>query len=412
MASRESLTSYPKEKIKILLLEGVHRSAHESLGEDGFTVESQAGVPGGSELARKVDGIHVLGIRSKTRITPEILSKARRLLAIGCFCIGTDQVNLEQATALGIPVFNSPFSNTRSVAELVIGEIIVLLRRIFDKSRAAHEGEWQKEAKGCFEVRNKRLGIVGYGHIGSQVSILAEALGMQVFYYDIVDKLPMGNAVRMQSLEKLLKSVDIVSLHVPEDKATTGMIGEGQLDRMKDGGYLINASRGKVVDLDALARALHGGKLAGAAVDVFPEEPKGTGEKFACPLQGIPNVILTPHVGGSTKEAQENIARDLSAKLIRFINNGSTMGCVNIPQVHLPVLRDHHRILHIHRNVPGVLSKVNDVFSKFAINVESQYLKTNEKVGYLIVDVKRDISDEVFARIKGIEETIKARILY
>jgi D-3-phosphoglycerate dehydrogenase / 2-oxoglutarate reductase len=351
----------------------------------------------------------VLGIRSQTCLDAAAIAALPNLWVIGAFCIGVNQIDLNAAARAGVPVFNAPYSNTRSVAELVVGETILLMRRISEKNGAAHRGEWMKSAAGCTEIRGKTVGIVGYGHIGSQVSVLLEQLGMSVLFHDIVDKLPMGNAKRARHLEELLQRADVVTLHVPDTPETRNLIGDPQLERMKKGSFLINSSRGSVVDIDAVHRALQSGHLAGAAIDVFPKEPDHAGEAFSSPLQGSPNVILTPHIGGSTEEAQENIAAYVSGKIINFLQTGSTQGAVNFPEVDLPRMPGTHRILHIHKNVPGVLAKINSVFARRSINVESQILQTREQIGYLIVDVDRHISGHVLELMRHITETIKIR---
>jgi D-3-phosphoglycerate dehydrogenase len=356
--------------------------------------------------------MHLLGIRSKTRVTERTLLHARRLWAIGCYCIGTDQVDLATARRRGVAVFNAPYSNTRSVAELVVGEIIMLLRRVFEKSQKLQQKKWDKSSEGCYEVRGKTLGIVGYGHIGSQVSILAEALGMEVIYYDLVEKLPFGAARPVHTLAELLAAADVVSLHVPEDRTTINMIAGPELAQMKKGSYLLNASRGNVVNLADLREALIAGHLAGAAIDVFPNEPSGNDQVFDSTLQGLPNVILTPHIGGSTLESQEDIARKTTEKLITYMNNGGTTGSVNFPEVQLPLLIDQHRVLHIHQNVPGVIAEFNNVFSQYHINIEGQYLRTQENIGYVVTDVNRLPGREIFEDLKKIAATIRVRVLY
>jgi D-3-phosphoglycerate dehydrogenase len=405
-------TSYPKDQIRVLLLENIHTEAAARFHADSFHVETLPSSLNEEELAKKIETVHLLGIRSKTRVTERVLLSARRLWAIGCYCIGTDQVDLNIARRRGVPVFNAPYSNTRSVAELVIGEIIMLLRRVFEKSRSLHQKKWDKSSDGCFEVRGKTLGIVGYGHIGSQVSILAEALGMEVIYYDIVDKLPIGNARAVHHLDELLQRADIVTLHVPEDKATLNLLAASQLARMKKGSYLLNASRGKVVNLNNLREALISGHLAGAAIDVFPSEPSGNDQSFDSVLQGLPNVILTPHIGGSTLESQEDIARKTSEKLITYMNNGGTYGSVNFPEVQLPLLKNQHRILHIHENVPGVIASLNNVFSQHGINIEGQYLRTLEDIGYVVTDLNHLPNREIIEDLKKISATIRVRALY
>ncbi len=404
--------SFPKEKMKILLLEGIHPACVERLNQAGYRPELVKGAMSEQELCEAIPSVHVLGIRSKTQVTAKVLDKAKSLLSIGCFCIGTDQVDLSAAARHGVPVFNAPFSNTRSVAELTLAEIVMLARRAAHKSQLLHRGVWEKSAEGCVEVRNKSVGIIGYGHIGPQVGLLAEAFGMKVFYYDIVGKLPLGNAVPVSSLEELLKVSDFVTLHVPETPETRNMIGAQQLEAMKQGAFLLNLSRGKVVDLDALKRALESGRVAGAAVDVFPEEPKTNDEAFSCPLLGMDNVILTPHIGGSTIEAQRNIGLEVGNTLIKFTETGSTTGAVNFPQVELPVVRDCHRILNIHKNVPGVLSAINSIIAGMGANIRAQTLSTLAEVGYLIVDIDKEISDALRAAIDELETSIKTRILF
>lgn len=408
-------TSFPKEKIKVLLLEGIDAAGRDLLAAEGFSVEALPKALEGDALREAVAGVHLLGIRSKTRVTPEVLAAAPRLLAIGTFCIGTDQVALEDACGRGIPVFNSPFSNTRSVAELTIAEVVALFRRLFQKSAQLHAGVWDKSAAGAHEVRGKTIGIVGYGHIGSQVSVLAEALGMRVLYYDIVPRLPLGNARAVRTLDELLTAADVVTLHVPDTPQTRGMIGTAQIARLKAGAALINNARGGVVDLPALAEALRSGHLSGAALDVFPKEPAGRGESFSCELCGLDNVILTPHIGGSTEEAQEAIARDVAEKLIRFMNNGSTTGAVNVPQVELAPQEDagvrRHRILHFHRNVPGVLSKMHARIAELGVNISAEYLQTNRDIGYVVLDVDPTHAEAVLDGLKSIPETIRVRML-
>lgn len=404
--------SFPKEKMKILLLEGIHPACVERLNQAGYRPELVKGALSEQELCEAIPSVHLLGIRSKTQVTAKVLDRAKSLLSIGCFCIGTDQVDLSAAARHGVPVFNAPFSNTRSVAELTLAEIVMLARRAAHKSQLLHRGVWEKSAEGCVEVRNKSVGIIGYGHIGPQVGLLAEAFGMKVYYYDIVGKLPLGNAVPVSSLEELLKVSDFVTLHVPETPETRNMIGAQQLEAMKQGAFLLNLSRGKVVDLDALKRALESGKVAGAAVDVFPEEPKTNDEAFSCPLLGMDNVILTPHIGGSTIEAQRNIGLEVGNTLIKFTETGSTTGAVNFPQVELPVVRDCHRILNIHKNVPGVLSAINSIIAGMGANIRAQNLSTLAEVGYLIVDIDKEISDALRAAIDELDTSIKTRILF
>ncbi|MBI2423945.1 MAG: phosphoglycerate dehydrogenase [Candidatus Hydrogenedentes bacterium] len=405
-------TSFPKNQIKVLLLEGLHKESVRRIEAEGFHVISEKRAYDEAELLEIIPEIHVLGIRSKTYVSAKAMAKAKRLLSIGAFCIGTNQIDLRAAKIQGVPVFNAPYSNTRSVAELVIAEVIMLARQLFGKISSAHAGEWNKSAAGSMEVRGKTLGIIGYGHIGQQVSVLAEALGMRVLFYDVVDKLTMGNATRVPDLRDLMERSDYVTLHVPGTRDTQGMIGAKQLDWMKSGACLINASRGTVVDIDALAARLKSGRLAGAAIDVFPEEPKSVGDRFSSPLQGLPNVLLTPHIGGSTEEAQRNIGLEVAMKLIRFVNNGSTEGAVNFPNEVLPEMADQHRILHIHQNVPGVLQKVNTLFGEAGINVTGQFLRTYEDVGYLIMDANKNATQKIIRDLKNMPETIKVRALF
>lgn len=407
-----SATSFPKDKINILLLEGLHPDGLNRFEKEGFSIESHKGALDEGELLKVIDRISVLGIRSKTKLTERVLSKARRLMTVGAFCIGTNQIDLQSASKFGIPVFNAPFSNTRSVAELVIADIISLFRNLHDKITKTHAGSWDKSASGCMEVRGKTLGIIGYGHIGSQVSVLAEALGMRVIYHDIVEKLSIGNAASVESLKQLLEQSDCVTIHVPETKATHGLIGARQLHLMKRGSFIINTSRGHVVDIDSLVRELGSGRIAGAAIDVFPDEPRSEADRFSSPLRGMKNVILTPHIGGATIEAQRNIGIEVATKLIRFVNNGSTEGAVNFPNVVLPELVGAHRILHIHRNVPGVMQKVNSMFGKAKINIVSQYLRTQGEIGYLIMDTNMKTTREMVERMREMPETIKARALF
>lgn len=407
-------TSFPKEKIKILLLEGIHPAAVELLRKAGYTqIEAHKQALSEQQLIEKMQaGVHILGIRSKTQVTPTVLEHAPRLLAIGCFCIGTNQVALEHAKQSGVAVFNSPYSNTRSVAELVIAEMIMLLRRIPEKNRAAQEGLWFKAAKGCYEVRGKTLGIVGYGHIGSQVSVLAEAIGMKVWYYDIVPKLPMGNAIAVDSLEELLENADVLSLHVPADATTKNMINKTTIGQMKRGSVLINLSRGSVVDIDALQNALTSGYLAGAGIDVFPDEPEGKNDPFVSALQGLTNVILTPHIGGSTLEAQENIGRDAAFKMLSYMDKGVTVGSHTIPELSLPTHPAARRILHIHHNKPGILSAINTVISKQNLNIVGQYLNTNASIGYVVLDIEGNEGEIDLHELKNIPHTMRVRLLY
>lgn len=407
------LTSLDKSKIKFLLLEGIHESALRTLKSHGYeNIEAVKGSISEQELLKKVKDIHFIGIRSRTQLTEVVFSAAEKLLAVGCFCIGTNQVNLDAALTKGVPVFNAPYSNTRSVAELVIAQAILLLRRVPEKNLLAHQGIWQKSAAGSFEARGKKLGIVGYGSIGSQLSVLAESMGMKVFLHDSVTKLPLGNANQVDSLEALMRECDVLSLHVPENPETRNMIGADELRWMKPESVVINASRGSVVDLDALAVALRENRIAGAAIDVFPHEPASNQDEFTSPLRGIPNCILTPHVGGSTMEAQENIGIEVSEKLIKYSDNGSSFNSVNFPEVTLPAYSGKHRLLHIHQNRPGVLSEINIVFAKNGININSQYLQTNNEVGYVVMDVDAEHSKEALNRLNEIDGTIRCRVLF
>ena len=406
--------SLPKDRIKILLLEGISDTAVSLLAEQGYaSITRLPKALDGQALIEALQGVHMLGIRSRTQLTRQVLEAADRLMVVGCFCIGTNQVDLRAARECGVVVFNAPFSNTRSVAELVMGEIICLLRGVFPKSVAAHAGEWAKSADGYREVRGRTLGIVGYGNIGSQLSVLAESFGMRVMYYDTVAKLPHGNASRCASLDELLHWSDIVTMHVPETPATEGMIGATQIARMKPGAVFINNARGTVVDLDALAAALREGRLAGAAVDVFPEEPARNGDVFRSPLQGIENVILTPHIGGSTEEAQARIGQEVAAKLGEYSDTGSTLGAVNFPQVTLPIQATGARFMHVHRNVPGILTGINNIFASRGVNIAGQYLQTDGEVGYVVVDAgaTRD-GAAILEEMRALPGTIRARILY
>lgn len=406
-------TSLDKSKIKFLLLEGVHQSALDTLTKAGYdNVEYLKTSLEGDDLKARIKGAHFIGIRSRTQLTEEIFAAADKLLAVGCFCIGTNQVDLNAALIRGIPVFNAPFSNTRSVAELVIGQTILLLRGIPEKNALLHRGVWQKAAKGSFETRGKKLGIVGYGNIGSQLSVLAEAMGMEVYLYDVVTKLPLGNATQMDSLQELMETCDVVTLHVPETAETRNMIGARELGWMKESGILINASRGTVVDIDALAAALESRTIAGAAIDVFPVEPKSNDEEFHSPLRAFDNCIITPHVGGSTMEAQENIGVEVAEKLVRYSDNGSSFTAVNFPEVTLPAHPDHHRLLHIHKNVPGVLSEINHIFSDTGINIASQYLQTNAEIGYVVMDVDQQYSELALQKLNKVNGTIRCRVLF
>ncbi|MBS1769094.1 MAG: phosphoglycerate dehydrogenase [Acidobacteria bacterium] len=406
-------TSYPKSKISILLLENISDAAVSEFEAAGYAhVRRASGALSETELVKAVKGVHLVGIRSKTKITQNVIEAADKLLAVGCFCIGVNQVDLSAATEKGVAVFNAPYSNTRSVAELVIGLCVMLIRKIADKNAAAHRGEWLKEAKGSFELRGKTLGIIGYGNIGSQVSTMAEAMGMQVIYYDAATKLPLGNAQQTRELRDLLRKSDIVTLHVPSDRTTRNMIDADAIRAMRKGAILINYSRGDVVDLNAVAKALKSGKLAGAAVDVFPEEPEKNGDTFATVLQNLPNVILTPHIGGSTEEAQANIGTDVTAKLINYLEFGTSEGSHTVPPVNLPPQAGTHRILHIHQNIPGVLGEINSRLSGRGINILSQYLKTNDAIGYVILDIESKLSKEAFELMKGVPGTVKARMVY
>ncbi|MBT8145669.1 MAG: phosphoglycerate dehydrogenase [Gammaproteobacteria bacterium] len=406
-------TSFEKSKIKFLLLEGVHQSAVDTLQRNGYSnIEHVRTALPDAKLKQKIADAHFVGIRSRTMLTAEIFKAAKKLQAVGCFCIGTNQVSLDSALARGIPVFNAPYSNTRSVAELVIGQTILLLRGIPRKNALLHRGTWEKAAKGSFETRGKKLGIVGYGNIGSQLSVLAESMGMKVFLYDIMTKLPLGNAAQLASLKELMETCDVVSLHVPETPQTQNMISARELAWMKPGGILINASRGTVVDLDALAEVLESGKLAGAAIDVFPKEPGSNEEPFISPLTRYDNCLLTPHIGGSTMEAQENIGVEVAEKLVTYSDNGSTFTAVNFPEVALPAHPGKHRLLHIHENVPGVLSEINSVFSESGINISSQYLQTNDKVGYVVMDIDVQYSQMALEKLNSITGTIKCRVLF
>ena len=406
-------TSYPKEKIRILFLENISDAAVKNFSKHGYVkVEKITKALSEDDLIKEIKDVHILGIRSKTHITPKILDAAKKLQAIGCFCIGVNQVDLQAATEHGVAVFNAPYSNTRSVAELVIAASIMLIRRIPDKNRSAHEGVWMKESKGSYELRGKTLGIIGYGNIGTQVSVLAEALGMKVMFYDVETKMPMGNAVDAKSLKELVKRSDVITLHVPETPQTKNLVNKTNLKHFKKGSILINYARGEVVDLDDLQIALKSGQLSGAAIDVYPWEPEKNGDKFQTPLQNIPNVILTPHIGGSTEEAQQNIGEDVSMKLFYFLEKGITNGSHTVPALSLPPQEGAHRILHIHNNVPGVLSEINTQLSKNNINILAQYLKTNDEIGYVVLDVDKKISGQAFQLLKEVKQTIKVRLLY
>lgn len=414
-------TSYPKNKIKAVLVEGVHPAGVTVLRDEGFQVETLAGAPDEAKLLKLVQDAHLLGIRSKSEVTAKVLAAAPKLLSVGCFCIGTNQVDLADARKRGVAVFNSPFGNTRSVAELTLAEIIALARRLTEKTEQMHRGLWDKSAAGAHEVRGRTLGIIGYGHIGSQISVLAEALGMRVLYYDIISKLALGNARQVRTLNDLLKDSDVVTLHVPATSQTKNMIGAAQIKRMKPGAALINNARGSVIEIPALAAALKSGHLSGAALDVFPEEPAAKGEPFESEVRGLPNVILTPHVGGSTEEAQESIALDVVGKLLKFVNVGSTTGAVNVPQAELPEqtfrageggeLR-RHRILHFHKNVPGVLSKMHRIIADLGANIAAEHLQTDQDLGYVVLDVDPTDGKKVLEGLRKIPETVRVRMLW
>jgi D-3-phosphoglycerate dehydrogenase len=406
-------TSLDKSKIRFLLLEGVHQSAVKTLNDAGYTnIEYLKTSLSEDELIEKIKDVHFIGIRSRTQLTARVFDAATRLQAVGCFCIGTNQVDLSAALAKAVPVFNAPYSNTRSVAELVIGQTILLLRGIPEKNALTHRGIWQKVATGSFETRGKKLGLIGYGNIGSQLSVLAESMGMKVYLYDIVTKLPLGNATQVNSLKEMMQICDVVSLHVPETSQTENMISAEQLSWMKKGSILINASRGTVVDIDALAAALESKHLSGAAVDVFPVEPHANDEEFVSPLRKFENCILTPHIGGSTMEAQENIGFEVAEKLIRYSDNGSTQTSVNFPEVALPSHPGMHRLLHVHENVPGVMSQINQIFSASGINIRSQYLQTNDKIGYVVMDIAEKDSDIALDKLYEVTGTIRCRVLW
>tara|TARA_R110002020_G_scaffold91560_1_gene222178 strand:- start:13213 stop:15105 length:1893 start_codon:yes stop_codon:yes gene_type:complete len=403
--------SYPKNRIKILLLENVHTAAFENLSNEGFSVELVKHSLPEEELIEKIKGVHVLGIRSKTQVTQKVVDAADKLLVVGAFCIGTTQIDLDHCKRKGIVVFNAPYSNTRSVVELAIGQIIMLMRSVFTRSMELHQGQWNKTASNSREVRGKNLGIVGYGNIGKQLSVLAEALGMRVYYYDVEDQLALGNAIKCNTLEDLLNVSDVVTLHVDDNQANKNFIGEREIGQMKEGAMLINLSRGFVVDIQALVNGLKSGKLAGAAVDVYPEEPSSNGE-FITELQGIPNVILTPHVGGSTEEAQRDIADFVPNKIMDYINSGNTVDSVNFPNIRLPKQNNSHRFLHIHKNVPGVMAKINEVLARYELNISGQYLSTDNEVGYVISDLDKKYNKDVIKALKKIDNTIKFRVLY
>ncbi|KZZ42335.1 D-3-phosphoglycerate dehydrogenase [Oleiphilus sp. HI0118] len=406
-------TSLDKAKIRFLLLEGVHQSAVETLNKAGYTnIEYLKTSLSQEDLIEKIKDAHFVGIRSRTQLTEEVFAAAEKLIGVGCFCIGTNQVDLEAATRHGVAVFNAPYSNTRSVAELVLAEAILLLRGVPDKNAKAHRGVWLKSAANSYEIRGKKLGIVGYGSIGSQLSVLAESLGMKVYFYDVITKLPLGNARQVDSLKDLFEMSDIVSLHVPETQATQNMIGEAELAQMKQDAILINAARGTVIDIEALCTSLKDKKLLGAAIDVFPVEPKSNDEEFLSPLREFDNVILTPHVGGSTMEAQANIGLEVGEKLATYSDTGTSVTSVNFPEVALPAHPGYHRLLHIHENVPGVMSEINQVFSENNINICGQFLQTNEKVGYVVVDVDKEYSELALDKLRNVRGTVRVRVLF
>ena len=405
--------SFEKSKIKFLLLEGIHQRAVDTLTQAGYdNVELLPKSLPAEELTQRIRDVHFLGIRSRTQLTNEVFQAANKLQAVGCFCIGTNQVDLNAALSHGVVVFNAPYSNTRSVAELVLGEAILLMRGVPEKSALSHRGIWQKSAKSSFEIRGKTLGIIGYGSIGSQLSVLAESLGMRVLFYDIVTKLPLGNAEQSRSLEQLLSQADVISLHVPETAATKCMIGASELAMMKTDSVLINAARGTVVDIPALAEAITEKRLLGAAIDVFPVEPKSNDDEFLSPLRGLDNVILTPHVGGSTMEAQENIGEEVATKLVKYSDNGTTLSSVNFPEVALPEHPGEHRLLHVHQNIPGIMTQINRVFSDLNINISGQYLQTNKDVGYVVMDIHAEHSEKALKALRDIDGTIRARVLF
>ncbi|EGQ7970408.1 phosphoglycerate dehydrogenase [Vibrio cholerae] len=405
--------SLEKDRIKILLLEGLHPSSVEVLQAAGYSnIEYHKGSLEEAELIEAIKDVHFVGIRSRSNLTEKVINAAEKLVAIGCFCIGTNQVDLNAAAKRGIPVFNAPFSNTRSVAELVLGEILLLLRGIPEKNALAHRGIWKKSADNSYEARGKRLGIIGYGHIGTQLGIIAENLGMHVYFYDIESKLSLGNATQVHTLSELLNKCNVISLHVPETAGTKNMMGAEEFARMKPGAIFINAARGTVVDIPALCNALESGHIAGAAIDVFPEEPASNKEPFESPLMKFDNVILTPHVGGSTQEAQENIGIEVAGKLAKYSDNGSTLSSVNFPEVSLPEHRSCSRLLHIHANRPGILTQINTIFAEEGINIAAQYLQTTAEIGYVVIDVETARSEEALTKLKAIDGTIRARILH
>ena len=411
--SKTDLTSYPKDRIKVLFLENISDKAVQYFKQQGYAdVKKVAGALSEEELIKVIKDVHILGIRSKTFISKKVLDSAKKLQAIGCFCIGINQVDLKACKQKGIAVYNAPYSNTRSVAELVIGASILLIRKILDKNKAAHNGVWNKDAKGSFELRGKTMGIIGYGNIGTQLSVMAEAMGMRVQFYDIETKLPLGNAQARKSIKEIVGSSDIISLHVPETNQTKNLIHKALIKQFKSGSILVNYARGEVVDLDALAEAIKEKHIAGAAIDVFPIEPEKNGDAFKTTLQGLSNVLLTPHIGGSTEEAQENIGEDVSIKLYQYLERGVSNGSHTIPSLSLPPVDGAHRILHIHKNVPGVLGAINTLLSKNKINIVGQYLKTNDEIGYVVLDVDSKLSKQAMALLKEVKETIKVRMLY
>jgi D-3-phosphoglycerate dehydrogenase len=404
--------SYPKSRINVLLLENIHPKALEIFRKEGYNVELIKGALDEKELAEKIKNVSVLGIRSKTRLTAKVLENANKLMVVGAFCIGTTQIDLESCLEKGIVVFNAPYSNTRSVVELAIGQMILLQRNIIDTSNQMHLGKWNKSANNSFEIRGKKLGIVGYGNIGSQLSVLAEALGMEVYYYDVVEKLALSNAKKCDTLEDLLSIADIITLHVDDRKENKNLIQASHFNLMKTGVIFINLSRGFVVDIQAMAEAIKSGKVRGASVDVFPYEPKTNDEEFFSELRGLPNTILTPHIGGSTEEAQENIANFVPGRIINYVNKGDTYGSVNFPNLQLPEQRKAHRLLHIHQNTAGILAQINSILARHQINIVGQYLKTNETIGYVITDIDKDYDKQVIQDLKDIPNTIRFRMLY
>jgi len=404
--------SYPKNRIKVLLLENVHADAVAIMKNEGYNVTTISGALDEEELAEKIKDVSVLGIRSKTNLTEKVLENANRLIAVGAFCIGTNQIDLEACLKKGVAVFNAPFSNTRSVVELAIGEIILLMRNLPDRIAEMHNGEWNKSAKGSYEIRGKKLGIVGYGNIGAQLSVVAEAIGFDVYYYDLVEKLALGNATKCNSLQELFEKVDIVSLHVDGRNENKNMIGDREFSWMKEGSIFLNLARGQVVDVDALRKHMESGRIIGAGVDVFPKEPKTNQDEFESTLRGLPNLILTPHIGGSTQEAQENIGNFVPGKIINYINTGGTTNSVNFPNLQLPILENAHRLIHIHHNKPGIIAHINKILATHDINIVGQYLKTNETIGYVITDIDKEYNAEVIKELKGIQGTIRFRVLY